>query len=436
MPRTWTWRLLILGTVLAVALAAFVVVVFVSFSGAFSTYAVLEAQLPASANAVALNAPVEYRNVTVGTVASQGKAVPGGLVLVTLHMQISKLDSVPANVKATETPVSFFGDAYIVLEPPSNPSTATLKAGQTIKAFSTGKTASLQETLGDLDDLLNSLHPAQLDSALTALAGALQGQGTSLGKNLDKGNTYFTQMLPLWPTVVSDLKNLNPVANQFAAVTPDLLQTLANQTTTAHTVTSEASDLKSAIGGGATLAGEASQLLTAIQQPYNVLTADSAPFLQDISQNPQEIAQLLQGFASWAKAWIGAESSGPYLKLETNVIVANPADLGLAVLGGANMSQYLEEGLGAGYVNPTTYSSAGDIPTSATSDLTSSEAAADISAVLKSAISNEPSQVLPEPAQTDAVSQIVKSMSGTNTDSPSVSTLLLSPVLEALVNQK
>ena len=102
-----------------------------------------------------------------------------------------------------------------------------------------------------------------------------------------------------------------------------------------------------------------------------ILTADSAPFLQDISQNPKEIAELLEGFNSWAIAWIAAESSGPYLNSSTTVVVANPADLGLAVLGGADVNSYLSAGLGPGYVNPATYGSAGSIPANAGAALTS-----------------------------------------------------------------
>jgi phospholipid/cholesterol/gamma-HCH transport system substrate-binding protein len=442
-PRSWSWRLIALGLALTLALLSAVVLVFVSFGGAFSSYSVLEAQLPASSTAVALDAPVEYRNVTVGTVASEGRSVPGGLVLVALHMQTSMLHLIPVGVRTSVTPVSFFGDAYIVLVPPATTTGATLQNGQTIPAFETGQTASLQETLGDLDNLLLELHPSQLDAALTALAGALQGQGTSLGKNLDKGNTYFTEMLPLWPTVVANLKNLVPVANQFAASTPDILQILSNQTTTGQTIENQASEVRQAIGGGADLAGQASQLLNAIQQPYNILTADSAPFLQDISQNPHEIAALLQGFSSWANAWTAAESSGPYLNVSANVEVANPADLGLAILGGADMNSYLSDGLGPGYVNPAPYSGPGTVPvpsaqassSQASSSLASSSVAS-TAAALSAAISSAPSQVLPEPAQSDAISQIVNSVTGSQTDSPAVSTLLLSPVLEGLVNRK
>jgi phospholipid/cholesterol/gamma-HCH transport system substrate-binding protein len=294
-PRSWSWRLVALGGLLVAILLAVVAAVLASFSGVFSTYATVEAQLPASSTAVALSAPVEYRNVTVGTVASQGRSVPGGLVSVTLHLTRSLLHVIPAGVRATETPVSFFGDAYIVLVAPSHPGTARLRPGATITALQVGQTASLQATLGDLDTLLLKLHPAELDSALTALASSLQGNGASLGHNLVRANTYFQQMLPLWPTVVSNLDTLQPVANQVTASTPDILRILANQTTTAATITGQASTVRQAIGGGETLTGQLAQLLTSIEQPFDVLTADSGPFLKAVSQNPEEISQLLQG---------------------------------------------------------------------------------------------------------------------------------------------
>jgi phospholipid/cholesterol/gamma-HCH transport system substrate-binding protein len=299
----------------------------------------------------------------------------------------------------------------------------------------------LQSTLGDLDHLLIALHPAQLDAALTALAGALQGQGTQLGQNLVLANTYLKGMLPLWPTVVADLNTLVPVSNTFAAATPNILAILANQTVTAQTITDAGANVHNALGGGATLAAETDQLLDAIQQPFTVLAADSGPFLQDISQNPQEIAQLLSGLNTWAQSWLAAEGSGPYLSLTANVSVINPADLGLAVLGGPSVASYLTEGLGASYVNPPTYNSA-DCPsfgslsgcggTTTVSATTPPKAAA---AELASLISAASAPVLAEPTQTQAVGQIVAAATGRPSADPAVSTLLLSPVLQGLMGK-
>ena len=69
------------------------------------------------------------------------------------------------------------------------------------------------------------------------------------------------------------------------------------------------------------------------------------------------------GLDAWANAWTTAEASGPYLNLTQTEVVVNPADLGLAVLGGPQAAAYLSAGLGPGYVNPPTYSSAGAIDT-------------------------------------------------------------------------
>jgi ABC-type transporter Mla subunit MlaD len=216
------------------------------------------------------------------------------------------------------------------------------------------------------------------------------------------------------------------VANQFAASTSNILAILSNQSVTGETIDKQATAVRQAIGGGASAVKQASELLTAIQQPYNILAADSAPFLQDISQNPQEISQLLQGLNTWANAWITAEASGPYLNLTTNVVVANPADLGLAVLGGSEVANYLSAGLGPGFVNPATYSGAASIPSG-------TSAATEASAISQDIASN-PTPVMDEGTQAQALSQIVTAIAGKKPVSVAISTLLLSPVLEGLVS--
>lgn len=414
-PARLRRRALLLGLALLVLLAGAVTAILESFGGAFSSYVVVHAELPASAAALGLGAPVEYRNVTVGTVASQGRSAPGGLVLLTLHLDPSLVASIPPGVRATETPVSFFGDPYLVLVPPPSGAGAGgasgLRAGAVVPPLTSGPTASLQSTLGDLDTLLTGLHPAELDAALTALAGALQGQGASLGQNLDRANAYLVRMLPLWPTVVSDLRTLVPVSGQLAASAQDILAILANQTVTASTIDGRASQVRQAIGGGGALASEAAQLLAEIREPYSVLAADAGAFLQAASSPPAEIPRLLAGLDAWARTWTAAESSGPYLDLTTDVVVANPADLGLAVLGGPDVVRDLSAGLGSGFVNPATYTGPATI----------------------AAAAGATAPVLSEPAQTAAVSSVVAGMTGRAPASPAVATLLLSPLLTRLV---
>ena len=203
---------------------------------------------------------------------------------------------------------------------------------------------------------------------------------------------------------MSDLQTLVPVANQFAASTPDLLKILANQTTTASTITSLAPEVDQAISGGEELAGRTADLLSAIQEPYAVLAADSGPFLNAISANPQEISQLLGGLDAWARAWGAAEASGPYLQITQDQVVVNAADLGLAVVGGPQAAAYLGAGLGPGTVNPPTYNSPGSLSATGSSP----------SPVLVS----EP--VMSAADQTAAVARIVHAVSGRAPRSPAV----------------
>jgi phospholipid/cholesterol/gamma-HCH transport system substrate-binding protein len=430
----WLW-----GTILVVVVLGLVVLIFASFEGTFTQFSTVTVQLPESSTAVALNSPVEYRDVTVGKVASQGRSVPGGLVSVVIHIKPGDLDKIPAGVKATVTPVSFFGNEYVVLEPPNQPGSATLQPGQLIPPLSTGETASLQATLGDLDTLIKEINPQKLNAALTAIAGSLQGQGTSLGKNLVTSDTYLKEMLPLWPTFVENLQTLVPIANSLQAATPNLVQIFANQTVTSNTVTELTTNVEASLSGSATFVADFSQLLDDVQQPFELLADDSGPFLQDLSQNPQEISQLLGGLDTWAKSWLAAEDAGPYLSLTATIPVQNPADLGLAVLGGSNVTTDLLDGLGPSYVNPATYTSA-DCPHfgalsgcgGVTTGLTPQPTTYSVPAIASSA-STVATPVLPEPAQTRTVGQIVTALTGSRPSDSSISTLLLSPVLSDMV---
>lgn len=428
-PRYAWW-----GALAVIIALGLVVLVFASFGGAFTDFVEVTAQLPASSTAVALNSPVEYRNVTVGKVVSEGKSIPGGLVSITLHLKPSRVNAIPADVRATVSPVSFFGNEYVVLVPPAHPGTATIRAGQQIHALATGETASIQVLLTNLDHLLIELHPGRLDAALTALATALVGQGTSLGQNLVSANHYLRGMLPLWPTVVADFKAFDPVANSFAAAAPNLLQILANQTVTSNAVTKSAATVRNAISGGAALAANANQLFSAIQSPFAILTADSAPFLQDLSQSPTEIARLLSGLDEFAKAFVAAEDSGPYLRATATVNVTNPADLGIALLGGSpsTLIHAISAGLGPQYVNPPLYTAAdcprfgslsgcGGVTTTGTP--TGGQAGQLVSMLLSAAAENQ------------AISHIFQAEAGRPPANVTVSSLLLSPVLEGLATR-
>ncbi len=423
-PRYAWWGALAVALALAVG-----VLVFASFGGEFSSFVEVTAELPASSTSVALNSPVEYRNVQVGTVVSQGTSIPGGLVSIVLHIDPSMVPLDSRRCQGHGGPGFLLRQRVRGARPPGPPGHRNSSRAEQIQPVATGQTASLQALLSNLDHLLIELHPGQLDAALTALSSALVGQGTSLGKNLVAGNRYLQGMLPLWPKVIADFEAFDPVANSFSAATPDLLKILANQTVTSRTINNSASNVRNAISGGATLTEDAYKLFDAIESPFKTLTADAAPFLQDLSQNPYEIADLLSGLNKFANAFLAAEANGPYLSVTATVKVINPADLGIAILGGSpsTLIDAISSGLGAQYVNPPLYTAA-DCPRFGTLSNCGGAASDGQAAGLVS-------KVLPAAAETEAVGQIYQSVAGRPPANASVSSLLLSPVLDGMVTK-
>jgi virulence factor Mce-like protein len=418
------------GVLFLALVAVIITLVLMSFGGAFATYDTVQAQLPEQGSSVALNSPVEYRDVTVGKVATTPVGNLAGQVKVVLHLKPSMMGSIPSNVTATVAPISIFGNQYVVLEPPSGRPVGSLRNGQSVPPITEGPTASVQNTLANLDYLLTQLHPAQLYTALSALADSIQGQGYSLGQTFDRFSTYLGQMQPLWPKVVADLNLLVPVSNQLTVDTPAILGILSNFSTTSGTITGSAMAVDQLFSGGTDFANLTTALLADIQQPYSELAASAGPFLSSLAQTPETISEILQGLNGWAKTWVAAEANGPYLSLTANVNVTNVADLALVALGGSNISGLLAGALGSSLVNPATYTSA-DCPSYG--DLIGQGCGAAEAAANKDLKSVS---ILPQPAETNAAATIAGGLNGgVAPTSPSVSSLLLGPLLTSLVSK-
>jgi phospholipid/cholesterol/gamma-HCH transport system substrate-binding protein len=427
----------LLGVVMLLIPIGTVALVVASFTGAFGSYVTVDAELPLGANAPQLDSPVEYRDVTVGDVASSGMTV-GQKVIVVLHLQPSEIDVIPSGVRATVAPLSIFGNQYVDLEPPANLGSAHVVAGQLIQAITVSNPSSLQDTLADLDDVLNSIHASQLDQILTSIATALSNQGSTLGTTFNHASAYLAKMLPLLPTFESDLGLISPVANQLASSTKSLLAVLSNLSVTSKTVVGEAGQLHDVLVGGASVAGQATSVLTTIAQPWEQLVAASGPLLQDVSQSPTEIADVLEGLNSWSKAWSAAESSGPYLSLTATVSVPNAADLVVAQLGANDPAALFADGIGNDLVNPQTYTAA-DCPTYDASgsncDPSDGTAGGNLSDASTAAMVNV--GTLLEPQQERAVATIAAGWDhGKVPSSPAVATLLLGPVLGQIAGER
>ena len=144
--------------------------------------------------------------------------------------------SIPENVTVEILPTTLFGQKYISLVNPENPSPRGLSDGDVIPSDRVETNVELSRILADLFPLLRSVRPADLNATLNALATALGGRGEQLGRSLDRLDSYVTAIGEHLPTLRRDLVALADVARTYDLAAPDLIRVLRNLTVTGRTV--------------------------------------------------------------------------------------------------------------------------------------------------------------------------------------------------------
>jgi virulence factor Mce-like protein len=342
--------------VLAGIVAAVVWAIVSAFTGTFTNVVKIRAQLPVGSNAVPISAPVEYRNVTVGKVGSETEG-PGGSVAVEFEIYPRHLADIPKGVQAQVEPLSIFGNQYVNLVPPKVASGGHLEAADFIGPYGGAPSSSLQGTVTQLYDLLNAIHPADLDVALTAFAQALNGEGKALGQTLAGSANYLGRaVVPNLAQINSDFALLSPVNDELNRAAPDVLGTLSNSVTTGQTIVDQEQALHTLLTAGSQGIGRFAGVLQQVQATLPTLMNESGPLLADITQNPDELSRTLSGLTQFASAVAAQETAGPFLSVNVSLPVAD-ISAGVNAALGYNNPASVYAALGSA-VNPPTYTSA------------------------------------------------------------------------------
>lgn len=316
-----------LGLLLVAALAGGVVVIWESFSGAFSDKIAVSAELSQAGDALEPGDIVTYRNVIVGDVSSATGDASGGAVA-KLQIDPHAAARIPADVSAVAVPASLFGNTKIELVTVRHPGSARLHEGSLIRADRSPAAESLQTALANAYTLLTSIHPAQLDAALSALATALQGQGRHINRLIGRADDYLRKLAPHLGELNDVVRSLATVTDEIAKNTPSLLVSLRHTLVLAQGILDERGAVDNLLAIAPTAVDNATKLLNQ-RNVDNAVTImrEQVPVSAALAANPAAIADTLHGFKSFADTFNDALSSGPYLRANILLTGANLADL-------------------------------------------------------------------------------------------------------------
>ena len=212
------------GLVFLAVIAGLVWLTVLFYTKAFTPVVTVTLQAGKAGNQLSAPADVKLRGLIVGEVREI--TTTGNGAEMRLALDPEQVGLIPANVQARLLPKTLFGEKFVSLELPEQPSAEMIGEGDVISQDRTENARETEEAINGLLPLLQALDPQDVSVTLNALSTALRGRGDQLGQNLELVDTYLKEFNPQIPTLGEDLRGLADFADNLDATTPDLIALL------------------------------------------------------------------------------------------------------------------------------------------------------------------------------------------------------------------
>ncbi|APE13969.1 MCE-family protein [Mycobacterium sp. WY10] len=204
------------------------------------------------------DARVKMRGVQVGKVESIESRADGTAAL-HLAMDPAQLRKIPSNVVADIASTTVFGAKYVNFEPPAEPSSKPMYAGQVLQGQHV--TVEINTVFQQLTQVLNKIDPTQLNATLGALSKAFAGRGKQFGQTIKDFDELLAKMEPSLPNLAKDIELSAPVSAAYADAAPDLVKTVQNTNTISQSIVEEQQNLDTFLVNMIGLADEGNDVL-------------------------------------------------------------------------------------------------------------------------------------------------------------------------------
>ena len=224
----------------------------------------------------------------------------GDQALITVALDPDEAERIPDNVSVQIMPTTLFGQKFVSLVVPDDPSSTPLRSGDVIPADRVDTNVELSQILNRLFPLLRAVRPADLNATLNALSTALGGRGEQLGRTMDQLDHYLGQIDDHLPTLRTDLVKLADVARTYDVAAPDLLGVLHDVTITGRTVIDDKQELGTFFSDLGGLADTSSHVLSENATDLIRVGQVTEPILRLLAVYSPELPCLITGAARYA----------------------------------------------------------------------------------------------------------------------------------------
>ena len=286
-------RLRLVGVAWLLLLALLVTLSIATYNKAFDGHVTASIETPRTGMQLNVGGDVRMNGAIVGRVSGV-EATDGGAV-VEVQLDADAADRIPDTATARILPTTLFGQKYVELTSPADPSKGHVVEGTVLRSEPGGEPAELTTVLDNLEVVLDSVQPQRLSAMLQATAYGLDGQGAAMARLIDGGGSYLRRLNDLAPLFVSDLVLLEAVTRQYAGNVPAFLEVLDNASTTTSTMT-RGRRWPTFLREVTRAASAGEQLLQANRRGLREATRLSRPTLELLAEYSPQIPCTIVGF--------------------------------------------------------------------------------------------------------------------------------------------
>jgi phospholipid/cholesterol/gamma-HCH transport system substrate-binding protein len=222
-----------------VALVCAVVLVGILFTGSYKSYVPVVVKSERSGLIMEPGNDVKLRGVVVGRVDSV--AASDAPVSLTLDINSDQLKYIPANVEAEIKATTAFGNKFVELVVPDDPSSARLAKGDVLMARNVA--TEVNTVFENLVGVLKQIDTAKLNAVLSALAEGVRGQGERVGEAVTAANDVLLELNPRSETIRQDWRALKDFSDTYSAAADNIVNVLDAVSTTSTTITNNEKQL-------------------------------------------------------------------------------------------------------------------------------------------------------------------------------------------------
>lgn len=281
------------GLVFLVVLAMLLGLSVLTYQKAFTEVVRVTLEVDTAGNQLQEASDVKMRGVIVGEVREVRASAEGASI--DLAIDPAHIDQIPADVTARLLPKTLFGERFVSLELPEQPSSEPLAEGDVIGQDRSENAIELQQVIDNLLPLLQAVEPQDLSYTLGAVADALRGRGDSLGENLATVGRYTQEINTVLPQLQADISELADFNDTYNSAADDLLAVLDNLAVTNTTLVDQSEQLRRTFTVGESAAAVTAGFLETNERNLISVAETSRPVLGLFAEYSPIYPCLLEG---------------------------------------------------------------------------------------------------------------------------------------------